>query len=296
MRNDNITMLQNTLDIFTQGYYIKSGKRINLKLLPEQMREIAVYLPKDIQAIRDNEAFSMKNSGSQIQIDCLNMDSYSVARRRAKDRTLSLDPEKKQQVLVLNLANPVHPGGGVRLGARAQEEDLCRKSSLLLALETEEAAEYYNYNKALHTYMGSDALMITPQVEIIRDEDGELLEESVTVAVMTCAAPMLRNGMEGRSEQEYEDMMCQRMHGMLTVAAHLGYQMLVLGAWGCGAFGNDARVVSDLFCRSIKEFDYAGGKSEDYFRSIDFAVLDHSGNQYNFKEFSRNFKKFHQEI
>lgn len=35
MRNDNITMLQNTLDIFTQGYYIKSGKRINLKLLPE---------------------------------------------------------------------------------------------------------------------------------------------------------------------------------------------------------------------------------------------------------------------
>lgn len=122
MRNDNITMLQNTLDIFTQGYYIKSGKRINLKLLPEQMREIAVYLPKDIQAIRDNEAFSMKNSGSQIQIDCLNMDSYSVARRRAKDRTLSLDPEKKQQVLVLNLANPVHPGGGVRLGARAQEE------------------------------------------------------------------------------------------------------------------------------------------------------------------------------
>lgn len=292
MRNDNITMLQNTLDIFTQGYYIKSGKRINLKLLPEQMREIAVYLPKDIQAIRDNEAFSMKNSGSQIQIDCLNMDSYSVARRRAKDRTLSLDPEKKQQVLVLNLANPVHPGGGVRRGARAQEEDLCRKSSLLLSLETTEAAKYYNYNKALHTYMGSDALMITPQVEIIKDENGELLEESVVAAVMTCAAPMLRNGLEGRFEQEYEDMLYRRMCGMLTAAAHLGYQMLVLGAWGCGAFGNDAHVVSDLFCRSIKEFKYAGKKAEDYFRSIDFAVLDHSRDQYNFREFSRNFKKF----
>ena len=41
-----------------------------------------------------------------------------------------------------------------------------------------------------------------------------------------------------------------------------------------------------------KKFEYAGGKSEDYFRSIDFAVLDHSRDQYNFREFSGKFKKF----
>lgn len=30
--------------------------------------------------------------------------------------------------------------------------------------------------------------MITPQVEIIKDENGDLLDESVIVSVMTCAA------------------------------------------------------------------------------------------------------------
>ena len=43
---------------------------------------------------------------------------------------------------------------------------------------------------------------------------------------------------------------------MLKVAAYLGYQYLVLGAFGCGAFGNDARIVSDLFYKALKEFDF----------------------------------------
>ncbi|MBQ5795100.1 MAG: DUF2263 domain-containing protein, partial [Kiritimatiellae bacterium] len=43
-------------------------------------------------------------------------------------------------------------------GAKAQEEDLCRKSSLLLSLESKTAEAYYNYNRSLNTCMGSDAL------------------------------------------------------------------------------------------------------------------------------------------
>lgn len=44
--------------------------------------------------------------------------------------------------------------------------------------------------------MGSDAIILTPNVEIIRDINGELLDESMIVSVMTCAAPMLAQGME----------------------------------------------------------------------------------------------------
>ena len=47
--------------------------------------------------------------------------------------------KKSKPILVLNLANPVNPGGGVRRGSKAQEEDLCRKSSLLLSLESSAA-------------------------------------------------------------------------------------------------------------------------------------------------------------
>ena len=53
--------------------------------------------------------------------------------------------------------------------------------------------------------------------------------------------------------QEYQDMAYGRITGMLKVAAHLGYEVLILGAFGCGAFANDAHVVSDLFYKVLKE-------------------------------------------
>ena len=230
----------------------------------------------------------------RVGVGCENMDSFSLARKRKED-TAFLLPKDAKPVLVLNLANPVNPGGGVRKGSKAQEEDLCRKSSLLLSLESHKAESYYQYNKSLHTYMGSDAVMITPQVEIIKDEKGNLLPESVVVAVMTCAAPMITKGMEGLSEQQYQDMIYNRISGMLKVAAYLEYQVLVLGAFGCGAFGNDAGIVSDLFYKALKEFNYDGMKAKDFFRRIDFAVMDHSPDQYNFKEFSRNFSNFYRD-
>ena len=102
------------------------------------------------------------------------------------------------------------------------------------------------------------------------------------VAVLTCAAPILRYGMQGMSQAQYESLMLGRINGMLKTAAYFGYRRLVLGAFGCGAFRNDARVVSDLFYKALKEFDYDGMKENDMFRRIDFAVMDHSEDLYNF--------------
>lgn len=294
MRVDNINMLNDTMAIMDRGYYEVNGKRVNLKLSEKERKEIFVFLPKDVKRIADNKDFQHVHVMGRIGVGCVNMDSYSLAIKRYSDCSYMFS-KKSKPILVLNLANPVNPGGGVRRGSKAQEEDLCRKSSLLLSLESLEASVYYKYNKSLNTYMGSDAVMITPQVEIIKDENGDLLDESVIVSVMTCAAPMLRDGMEGLTDQEYRDMVYGRITGMLKVAAHLGYEVLILGAFGCGAFSNDAHVVSDLFYKALKEFDYDGMKAKDFFRRIDFAVLSRSADQYNYKEFARNFSDFYHE-
>lgn len=294
MKFENINMLNDTMAILDRGYYEVNGKRVNLKLSKAEMKEISVFLPKDVKSISDNKDFQhIHMMGGRIGVDCVNMDSYSLAIKRYSDCSY-LFSKKSKPILVLNLANPVNPGGGVRRGSKAQEEDLCRKSSLLLSLESSAASVYYKYNKSLNTYMGSDAVMVTPQVEIIKDENGSLLDESVIVSVMTCAAPMLRNGMEGLTDQEYRDMVYGRITGMLKVA-HLGYEVLILGAFGCGAFLNDAHVVSDLFYKALKEFDYDGMEAKDFFRRIDFAVLSRSADQYNYKEFARNFCDFYRE-
>ena len=295
MRLDNLTMLQDTLSILEKGSYQLAGRTIPLKLTRKGQEAVEVFLPEDIQKICQRNDFQHVHVIGRCGYGCENADSFSLARKRIEQFSFHLKQKGAKPVLVLNFANPVNPGGGVRRGAKAQEEDLCRKSSLLVSLESAKASAYYAYNRALDTYMGSDAVMIHPQVEIIKDETGALLPDSVIVAVMTCAAPMLRYGLEGMTQEQYEELMYRRITGMLKVAAYLGYQHLILGAFGCGAFKNDARVVSDIFYKALKEFDFDGMKENDMFRRIDFAVMDHSEDQYNFKEFSRNFSQFYRD-
>lgn len=292
-RLTNIQMLSDTLSVFEKGFYEKDGRKINLKLSGEEREEVQVFLPKDIETIDESKRQKISIIG-RCCYGCVNADSFSVA-RKCIDNTSLFSSGTERSVLVLNLANPVHPGGGVRNGANAQEEDLCRKSSLLLSLESKDAKKYYEYNESLRTYMGSDAIIITPKVEIIKDEKGDFLEEPVIVSVMTCAAPMLKNGLEGMNEEEYRQMVYKRIVGMLKVSACLGYSVLVLGAFGCGAFRNDAKVVSDLFYKALKEFQYNGMTEKDLFRRIDFAVLCRPDNTYNFDEFNRNFKHFYRD-
>lgn len=287
MREENINILNDTLNIMNKGHYTCGNKVVSLKLSISQMKEVCVLLPDDVSDIAGSRGFKHVPAAGQLGVSCVNTDSYTLARERAKYAGTF-----KNRVLVLNLANPVNPGGGVRRGAKAQEEDLCRKSSLLLSLESEKASAYYSYNKSLNTYMGSDAIMISPHVEIIRDEKNNLLPESVVVAVMTCAAPMVTYGIENVTDSQYQQMVYNRIMGMLKAAAYFGYQVLVLGAFGCGAFGNDAHVVSELFYKAMKEFYYDGMKLNDFFNRIDFAVMDHSANQYNYSEFSRRFNYF----
>ena len=61
-------------------------------------------------------------------------------------------------------------------------------------------------------------------------------------------------------------------------------QALVLGAWGCGAFGNDPVKVSALFYKALYEERLAF-----FFKEIVFAVLDHSDDQRNYNAFASRF-------
>lgn len=294
MRSDNVQILEDTLAILKKGKYVKDGKTIFTKLSPQQMEECHVYLPETIRDIMNRKDFEHVHVMGRIGVGCRNIDTFGMAREQYKSNFL-FSGKKNNRILVLNFANPIHPGGGVRYGANAQEEDLCRTSSLLLSLESHHAQRYYKYNRSLNTCMGSDAIILTPNVEIIKDVNGDLLDESVVVSVMTCAAPMITHGLGGFSSQQYRELFYNRICGMLKCAAYRGYQALVLGAFGCGAFGNDAELVSDLFYKALKSFRYDGMRAEDFFRRIDFAVLDRYPGQYNFHAFHRNFAHFYRD-
>lgn len=133
--------------------------------------------------------------------------------------------------LALNFANGLHPGGGFR-GARAQEEVLCRSSALFATLEGD--LMYETHGKR-HDRESSDWAILSPDVPVFRMDDGTALDEPWPLSVITCAAPVAENVGQPRAG----DLLEARIHRVLAIATARGYETLVLGAWGCGAFGND---------------------------------------------------------
>ena len=65
---------------------------------------------------------------------------------------------------------------------------------------------------------------------------------------MTVAAPNLNDPVfRSVSRAEIEQYMKLRIRQYLECAAYYGYLTIPLGAWGCGAFGHDARDVDGYF-------------------------------------------------
>ena len=125
-RSRELEMLHETLQILELGFYEKNGRKVQLKLSRSEMEEAKVIMPNDVWDTSSRPEFEPPFVMGRCVINCENKDSFAVARERAAEKHQF--GNNSQNVLVLNMANPVNPGGGVRRGAKAQEEDLCRNS------------------------------------------------------------------------------------------------------------------------------------------------------------------------
>ena len=183
-----------------------------------------------------------------------------------------------QKVCTLNFASSSNPGGGVTNGARAQEECLCRCSTLYGCLNTRQMWDkFYAPHRQAHNPLHTDDIIFTPNVLVIKDDDHNPLDEPFLVDVITCAAPNLRqepsniyNAGDGShaaliSPEELLTLHIRRARRIMTVAARNRAEVLILGAFGCGAFRNDPKVVATAYKAVIADY-------LRHFRIIEFAV------------------------
>lgn len=188
--------------------------------------------------------------------------------------------DKGEECLVLNFMSAWTPGGGVKKGSTAQEEDLCRRSSLYLSLTSAEGHKLYDYNHKNCPGISCNYMLLSPNVEIIKFSDGEWLDQSVKCAVLSAAAPRLCDGYQIDPDL-LENTLQSRIRGILQVAAKYNYKHLVLGAWGCGVYHNDPKQIARIFHDELM-------KMTGYFESVEFAVCGKSTNYQCFcKEFSK---------
>lgn len=185
------------------------------------------------------------------------------------------------RVCVLNFASPTQPGGGVRNGSTAQEECLCRCSTLYPALDQPRLWDaYYSKNRAAANPLATDALIYTPDVVVFKTDERypqALPKEGWrTVDVITCAAPNLREKPSNRhnpqageavrvSAEQLRAIHVSRARHILAVAAAKGVDVMVLGAFGCGAFKNDPSIVAYAL-RQV------AGEYRDRFEAIVLAI------------------------
>jgi len=166
--------------------------------------------------------------------------------------------------IALNFANGVQPGGGFLMGATAQEEVLCRSSALYRTLIGD---PMYEEHRRLQLPDSTDWAIYSPNVPVFRMDDGTELENPWLLSFITCAAPYAPTV----GQPQAGDLLKQRIHRVLAIAQGYGYAALVLGAWGCGAFGNDAQRTAIDFRHALEQ-EYDGAFSEVVFAIADWSL------------------------
>ena len=221
-----------------------------------------------------------------------------VSKKRTFEAAMGYSGKK---VAVLNFASASNPGGGVVNGSSAQEECLCRCSTLYYNL----TEDYMWKNFYLpHRHQGNpihnDDLIYTPDVVIFKSDTvyPRFMPEAgwKKVNVITCAAPNLRerpsngfNSGDGNraviiSDSELEKIHIKRGRKILEAATANKNEVVILGAFGCGAFMNKPEVVANAYKQIIEEFKNA-------FETIEFAVYCSPRDDSNFRVFSDILKR-----
>ena len=216
--------------------------------------------------------------------DCVNVDCVDVAEGMIRG---GLNPA------ILNLASRHHACGGYDTGAGAQEESLCRVSTLSQSL-------YQYFDPSLRCVREAEVAprgsvypldinfggIYSPDVTFFRHgpmKGFEFRKEPFRCGVISVAALNFRkNTRYVNDELRYESKHCNgtfnleghnvmldKIRTIFRIALANGHDSLVLGPFGCGAFRLSPDSVAMLFHGVLGETEFAG-----CFRAVIFAILE----------------------
>jgi uncharacterized protein (TIGR02452 family) len=182
--------------------------------------------------------------------------------------------------VLLNFASAINPGGGFLKGARAQEEYLARSSCLYTCIRSN---AMYAFHRANYDPLYTDYLIYSPGVPVIRDDNGILLEVPYTTAMITRAA-VKASRLSAERRHEIGPAMMRRVCRVLSIGIAHSHDGIVLGAWGCGAFGNDGHEIAGLFHAALSS------RFKGAYRRVIFAVVDWSPDRRFIGPFEEQFQ------
>ena len=204
---------------------------------------------------------------------------------------------QEKKVCVLNFASATNPGGGVVNGSSAQEECICRCTTLYPCLNTDAMWNaFYKPHRKVSNLLYNNDCIYTPGVCVFKSDTNfpETLPKNEwwSVNVLTCAAPNLRehpsNAMNPYAgdtavkitSAELEKLLMKRIRRIFEITIANGNEVLILGAFGCGAFRNPPEIVAKVFNAVMQDYLC-------YFDTIEYAVYHTEREVANYESFRR---------
>ena len=209
---------------------------------------------------------------------------------------------------VLNMASAYRPGGGVLNGARAQEECIFRRSNLFMSLYLYDRQMYdmviepnmdgmYDLSFIQQGYPMDENFggIYSDDVTVFKDGNYEWLHNPYQTAFISVAAMninrALRQGeqilVDGRLSERAVAITKNKIRTIYRIGILHGHDSLVLGAWGCGAFGNPPEQMAQLFIDVLNEDEFHGR-----YKDIRFAIIeDHNSRGRNYQTFKNVIDK-----
>lgn len=176
----------------------------------------------------------------------------------------------KGKIGVLNFASARNPGGGFLNGASAQEESIARVSDLYMYLQHEK--EFYSNPKHFKNGLYDNDLIYSNDVSIIKSGKGEDLSDYVDIDVITCAAVNvsdIRKKNQNDLLKLVDKEMLERIENIIEISLRNKVEILILGAFGCGVFGNSGYKVRGYFENILNKPRY-----KNKFKEIVFAIYE----------------------
>lgn len=187
---------------------------------------------------------------SHKRISILNLTSVDAVYRMRKEYG------DNARISLLNFASFISPGGLFLSGSNAQEESICAESILYNVLSHPYINGYYDHNdyqdNILNHGLYHNCGLYTP--DIIFNSDN--YDEYVKADVMTISAPFWKKARTRYdvSIEKIHQACDDRVHTVFEMAREHNVDVLILGAFGCGVFGCDPKIMCNYFKKYMNKY------------------------------------------
>lgn len=219
-----------------------------------------------------------ENQKTTIRLEMLDSVSaivkYGVTLQREKSNV-----DNQDRIAVLNFASFKHPGGYFIGGSSAQEEALCHESFLYNVLYEFKDTYYKKNLSKLNNSLYANRALYSPDI---------IFNDNVKCDVITCACPNKRSAqMYHRvNDKENTKVLESRIRFVLDIAKDNNVDILILGAYGSGVFGQNPEEVANIFFKLIFE------DTHYKFKKIIFAIPSSKKSASQDKMFDKNYLAF----